>query len=324
MLNPTQKNRFEEDGFLVLENVLNEKDRQALFSEYSLLFDLIAEQRGHRTSAWHTLAFEQKFTHLVAQDPDAYEFLDISLPMRNDLDEKAGIHTGPAVFDLLTHPGILDIVESIIGPEIVSNPVQHVRIKPPESALDAAGRGNSNMARTGWHQDAAVMVEEADKSPILTVWIAVTDATPEMGCMQAIPGSHKWKNMGTHCPGKSGVGEIFIPGQLVDEHKLINLDIKAGGVVLLHKRTWHGAGPNLSDRVRWSFDLRYQPPGFNTGRDCFPEFLARSVSDQNKIPDKAADWAALWSNARMEIASGKRTAVFNERWLSNRDDPLCA
>ena len=40
---------------------------------------------------------------------------------------------GPAVFDVLTAPPLLDAVESIIGPEIYSNPTQHVRLKPPEA-----------------------------------------------------------------------------------------------------------------------------------------------------------------------------------------------
>ena len=40
--------------------------------------------------------------------------------------------TGPAVFALLRNQAILDAVESLIGPEIYANPVQHVRIKPPE------------------------------------------------------------------------------------------------------------------------------------------------------------------------------------------------
>lgn len=77
--------------------------------------------------------------------------------------------------------------------------------------------GSSNMARTGWHQDASVIVEEADNTPMLTVWVAITDATPEMGCMQAIPGSHRWPTLSMHCPGRSGVGEIFIPQHIVDQ-----------------------------------------------------------------------------------------------------------
>lgn len=324
MLNQNQLQQFKRDGFLVVENVLDSNTLQNLQNEYATLVDRLADKFSHSTSDWQSLNFEQKITHLIACDADVYEHIDISLPLKQGLDESAGVHTGPSVFELLTHQNILDIVESIIGPEIYSNPVQHVRIKPPEEALNDVARGNSNLARTGWHQDAAVIVEEAESSPILTVWVAVTDATPEMGCMQAVAGSHQWQSTSMHCPGRSGVGEIFIPAEMIDEHETVNLAVKAGGLVLLNKQTWHGAGPNRSDRLRWSFDLRYQPPGYNTGRECFPGFLARSTVDEDKVLTSAAEWQQSWATARTDIAQGTLDAVFNERWNRYRNDPLCA
>lgn len=324
MLNGKQLADFERDGFLVIENVIDEATRQALQQEYASLVDQVASDRHQQSADWASLSFEQRFTHLIAHDPDAYEHLDISLPMIDGMNHQSGVHTGAAVFALLTHPRLLDVVESIVGAEIVSNPVQHARIKPPESALNAAGRGNSNLARTGWHQDAAVIVESAEHVPILTAWVAITDATPQMGCMQAVAGSHRWQGLGLHCPGKSGLGEIYIPPGLVGDHTLTHLSVKAGGVVLLHKNTWHGAGPNQSDRMRWSFDLRYQPPGHPTGRSCFPEFLARSQATPDNVLTSAAQWQALWHRTRDDIAEGRVQAVFNERWQVNRTDPLCA
>ena len=47
------------------------------------------------------------------------------------------MHFGPAVFDLVTVPALLDLAEDLIGPEITSNPIQHVRIKPPSDALQS-------------------------------------------------------------------------------------------------------------------------------------------------------------------------------------------
>jgi len=324
MLSDAQVSAFDRDGFLVVDRVLSDADREPIFAEYQALVDTVAKVRGHTSVDWAALSFEQRITQLLSKDPAAYEFLDISLPLREGLDESAGMHAGPAVFSLLTHPKILDIVESVVGPELVSNPVQHVRIKPPESALNAEGRGNSNMSRTGWHQDAAVVLQDAEESPILTVWVAMTDATTQMGCMQAVPGSHRWASLGKHCPGRAGVGEIFIPPELVDAHPQVDLSVKAGGVVLLNKKTWHGAGPNNSDRIRWSFDLRYQPPGHTTGRECFPAFLARSVAQPNHVLQNANEWAESWQRARTEISAGKRDAVFNERWRRYRNDPMCA
>ena len=324
VLGKTQIRDFERNGFLILDDVLSEADREPLVAEYTELVERVAAARGHVDARWQALNFEQRFTRLVASDPDAYEFLDITLPLRNDLTTESGMHAGPAVFGLLTHPQLLDIAESIMGPEIVSNPVQHVRIKPPESALNAVGQGNSNMARTGWHQDAAVILEHAEASPILTVWVAVTDATSEMGCMQAVPGSHRWKGLGTHCPGRTGAGEIYIPQTLYKDHPAVDLPVRAGGVVLLHRKTWHGAGPNLSERIRWSFDLRYQPAGSATGRECFPHFLARSSTQADQVVACASDWSALWQQARMDIGCGAVQAVFNERWEQFSEDPICA
>lgn len=323
-LSQTHLDDFNRDGFLVVNDVLTETDRAPLFAEYAELINRVAVERGVAGTEWGTLTFEQRFTQLVAKDPNAYEFLDISLPLTNELTNASGMHMGPAVFDLLTHPNILDIAESVIGPEVISNPVQHARIKPPEAALNSAGAGNSNMGRTGWHQDAAVVLENAEASPILTVWVAMTNATPEMGCMRAVPGSHLWNDLGQHCPGKTGTGEIFIPRALVGDQPQVDLSVRAGGVVLLHKKTWHGAGPNKTNDVRWSFDLRFQPPGYATGRECFPEFLARSTANPHDVITKPSDWFELWRRAREDISNGTRRAVFNERWEKFNNDPMCA
>ncbi len=315
---------FEQDGFLILQNVLSESDRAPIVSEYDALINALGRDRGHADTAWESMSFEQRFTRLITTDPDAYEFLDISLPLSHDLSDSSGFHAGPAVFNLLTHPAILDIAESIVGPEVVSNPVQHTRIKPPERALNAVGQGNSNIAQTGWHQDAAVVLADAEASAILTVWVAMSDATPEMGCMRAIPGSHRWPDLAKHCPGSTGTGEIYIPSPLVSDHQPVDLAVGAGGVVLLHKKTWHGAGPNQTDSIRWSFDLRYQPSGQTTGRTCFPDFLARSTQTPDAVLSNAEHWSERWHNARRDIASGATQAVFNERWETYNTDPMCA
>jgi ectoine hydroxylase-related dioxygenase (phytanoyl-CoA dioxygenase family) len=324
MLSQTQRAQFDQHGYLIVENVIKPTLIEKLRREYAALIEQLYLTRNHNIPHWQTYSFEEKLGALIAIDPDAYEFIDISLPLRADLDELAGMYAGDAVFELLTSPDILDIAESIVGPEIISNPVQHARIKPPEDTLNDTGRGNSNMARTGWHQDAAVIVEDADDAPILTVWVAITDATREMGCMQAVPGSHRWPALGQHCPGRSGVGEIYIPSALVDQHQTVDLEVAAGGLVLLNRKTWHGAGPNTSDRIRWSFDLRYQPPGYHSGRECFPTFLARSRTHPDQCLSDPEDWRTLWRQAQTDIASGIRDAVFNERWNRYRNDPLCA
>ena len=80
-----------------------------------------------------------------------------------------------AWLDYARHPGILDLVAQLIGPDIVLWGSQ-VFCKPPVTEA------------MPWHQDGQYWPIR----PIATcsVWMALDDATPENGCMRYIPGSH--------------------------------------------------------------------------------------------------------------------------------------
>ena len=70
----------------------------------------------------------------------------------------------------------------------------------------------------------------------------------------------------------------------------------------MHKHTIHGALPNLSDTIRWSFDLRYNPTGQATGRQVFPGFVARSRQNPDSELRDPDQWSQLWTQARTEMA----------------------
>ena len=70
--------------------------------------------------------------------------------------------------------------------------------------------------------------------------------------------------------------------------------MKRGSALFMHRRTMHSSLRNLSDGVRWSFDLRYQPIGQPTGRPWFPAFVARSRRDPSRRCATGARWADLW------------------------------
>ena len=72
------------------------------------------------------------------------------------------MHRGPAVFNLLRSPRLLNGVEHFIGPEVYSNPIQHVRIKVPERLVPTENQNDMN-SRTPWHQDASTVTAEAKR-----------------------------------------------------------------------------------------------------------------------------------------------------------------
>jgi hypothetical protein len=91
--------------------------------------------------------------------------------------------------------------------------------------------------------------------------------------------------------------------------------MKRGDVLFLTKRTCHSSLSNVSDNIRWSFDLRYNPIGQATGRGAFPGFVARSRSNPASELRDATEWANLWRATRQRMAAENENFVFN-RWNS--------
>ncbi len=315
--------RFAEEGYLVVENLLDQElDIRPVVQEYQELLDRLVERsyaQGKLTSTYRDLPFDQRLTRVMKESGEPYHmYMDISLPL-GDIKADSPIHLGPAVFNLLTSPRLLDAVESLIGPEIYVNPVQHVRIKPPERLLDGQYR-YSLAGSTPWHQDQGVVLEEADESDILTVWMAITDATIQNGCLLVVPGSHTG-GLVPHCPvTKAGVRATHIAESYQRTEEAIPLPMKSGSVLFLNRRTMHASLANESDSIRWSYDLRYNPIGQPTGRPGFPGFVARSRSHPETEVHDHRVWANLWLQARATRAGVGHPAY--HRWQS--DSPDCA
>ena len=313
--------QFEQEGYFVGEGILDpDEDLQPVVDEYDELLDRLAREwhsDGRLSSTYEDLCFAERLSHVARETEGAYvNWLDISLPQKN-IAPDTPMHHGPAVFELLRNTRLLDAVEQFVGPEIFSNPVQHVRIKPPERFLPEAAREGSLAGRTFWHQDLGVVTEEADETNILTVWLPVTDATEENGCLVVGRGSHK-NGLGLHCytgdPKKQGIPQEHLVGEQVP------VPMKKGDVLFMDRLTMHSSLPNVSDDIRWSFDLRYNPTGDATGRPWFPGFIARSRSNPDSELRDAAAWSELWCTTRSELAQSDNPGF--QRWDPN--DPQCA
>jgi hypothetical protein len=318
--NKVDVDRFNAQGYLVVEDVLDPKeDLDPVIAEYEAVLDGLTERwvrEGKIKATYRELPFAKRFAQVLREaGPEAkmMSFFDISLPF-SGVTEDTPIHLGPKVFGLLSNPKLLDVVEQFVGGEIYSNPIQHTRIKPPERDVPEELRGNSLLSRTDWHQDRGVHLPEADDTQMLTVWLPITDATEENGCLCAIPGSHQ-EGLVTHCNTKG----LFIPDELLDG-KPRALPIRRGGMLLFHHLTKHASLHNDSDGIRWSFDLRYHPIGQPTGRPAFPGFIARSRQNPASALTNWQDWGDLWRNARSRLAAAEAGAF--TRWTGK--EPICA
>ena len=318
MLTSAQIQSFNQSGYLVVESLLDDE----LLSDIRREYELTLRRECQR---WHELgklgaefvdqSFDEQLLATIDAGLDYFQPLDISLPI-SEFQPEVPIHLGEQVFRMMRNEKTLDAVEDLIGPELTSNPIQHVRIKPPLAQV-AEGEDRAHIIGTDWHQDRAVARKEADLTRMVTVWIAITDATLENGCLQVIPGSHK-EVMHPHCPAR----QLGIPHQTIDIDSAMPLPVKAGGAVLFHPLTIHGSRENTSDSIRWSFDLRYNVTGDATGRPQFPDFIARSRQNPSSELHDWKTWSDSWLATRERLAGHYQDPLSYHCW--NGSEPICA
>ncbi|PSL21013.1 phytanoyl-CoA dioxygenase family protein [Shimia abyssi] len=146
-------------------------------------------------------------------------------------------------------PRILDIVQGLIGPDILIYGVEFF-IKEPHTKH-----------RVGMHQDLTYWGLGAIDG-LVTAWLALSPATSQSGCMDFVRGSHKNPIL----PHEDTFSEdnLLSRGQEVrvnvpDTDK-VPIEIHPGQMSLHHGLTIHGSGPNTSNDRRIAAVIRYVTP----------------------------------------------------------------
>ena len=149
--------------------------------------------------------------------------------------------------DLVRAPRVLDAVEDLIGPDILCW-TTHWFIKEPRSPQYVS-----------WHQDSNYW--GLDTEGLVSVWVALSPATAESGCMRLLPGSHREAPL----PHVDTYAEdnMLTRGQTildVDESRAVNVELATGDAALFAYEIAHASHPNRSDDRRIAVVLRYMPP----------------------------------------------------------------
>jgi hypothetical protein len=152
------------------------------------------------------------------------------------------------VYRIVAHPAVLDAVESVLGPNILVWGAQWFPKLPGDNAY------------VSWHQDGTYWGLHPPN--VTTAWIALSDSTPENGCMRVVPGTHhtpKLPQRETYAPDNmlSRGQEIAVQ---VDESRAVDLVLQPGEMSLHHIGIVHGSGPNRSDHARIGLAVRYIGP----------------------------------------------------------------
>ena len=316
-LSDRQVQHFEDEGYLVIEDLFTDAELQPVIDEISADLDKRCREavaQGKLSRTYEEYDFEHRLTHVDAENKE------ISKSM---WDMKVVL---PSFFGLMTNPKLLNVAEQFCGPELIASSVYRLRPKVP----------SHSWSPVPWHQDSGYFEPYCDMGLILTVWVPLVDATEERGCLWVTPRAHKG-GLFFHKPDDMG-HYLVIPDEEFGGHQTVPAPVPKGGVLLLTNRTPHASFENKTDVVRWSMDLRYQSSALPTNAKITrvagetisnptvgvplacnppePDFLVRSRTRPNEVLKTAEEFIALRKNHVYQMAT--------DRWgysVAKRKDP---
>ncbi len=271
----TNSEKFVEDGYLVVEDVLQSEDLAPLIAVISEVVDTRSREfynTGTISDVYENMPFERRWSAILQECGKENEVF--------------GWHTlvfSEALFELITHPKVLDVVEALIGSEIQFNGDFWVRPKLP----------NEKLTTLPWHQDSAYM-PQTENDTHLTVWLPLVDVQTENGALQFLPGSHTDGLQTYH----RVEGEVFAVPVLppTSSHADIDtLEMKKGDLLIFNNLVFHRSLLNRSDAIRWSVDFRFSRTG--TSLDgLWHEAIACPVREPHskQCPTSWDTWHAQW------------------------------
>lgn len=188
-------------------------------------------------------------------------------------------------YNLTFNERVLDVVEDLIGPNILVF-ASRFWIK----------KGNDGNYVT-WHQDSAYFGLEPND--LVTVWLALTEASPEMGCMKVIPKSHLGK---THAHEETfHKKNLLARGQAIpniDDRAFEYMALKTGQFSCHHERIVHGSDANQSNNSRIGLGIFYIPTHVKSTIGRRTAYLVRGVDgygnwDPDPVPKGRFDQEIL-------------------------------
>jgi len=158
-----------------------------------------------------------------------------------------GIHGDGAFLDLATDSDIVDLVEQIIGPDVI--------LWGCQSFCKPGGHG----MEVPWHQDGHYW--PIRPLATCTAWVAIDDSVAENGCMRVVPGSHNPPRLLRHL--RDDRDDLTLNQRVADEHldetRAVDVELEAGQLSLHDVYLVHGSAANRSTRRRAGIAIRYLP-----------------------------------------------------------------
>lgn len=234
------KRNYDENGFVVVENLLGIQEIEALKNR---LEEIISGRLNHVPEANFDL------------EPDVLKGKVTPATKMDALRVVRNLSSHDALFlSAAKNQRTLDVVEAILGPNIKIYGDQ-LLMKPPFYGIEKP-----------YHQDSAYW--SIRPMALVTCWLALDEATVENGCLHFIRGSHK---LGLIEHGEKWmVGDredMQVSGSMIDRSKEVAAPLRPGSGSFHHSLTLHRSSPNRSPHRRRGWAVAYMSAESTYGDD---------------------------------------------------------
>jgi ectoine hydroxylase-related dioxygenase (phytanoyl-CoA dioxygenase family) len=216
MLSTTQRDKYRDQGAIVVEGLLDDSTRTLM---KRVLADLVERSRAVAT---HDSVYDLEPGHSHAEP----RVRRIKTPHR--------VH--PVFAEFMRSPRLLAVLCDLLGPS--------VRLHGSKLNLKAPHFGSP----VEWHQDWAFYPHTNDD--LLAVGVMLDDTSVDNGALYVIPGTHKGPTYDHHGPDGRFCGAMDFAGSGLSFDDAIPCVGPAGSCSFHHVRLVHGSAQNQSDRSR--------------------------------------------------------------------------
>lgn len=190
-------------------------------------------------------SLQQSLDQLIRDNPGVRPEKLVSAHIEGQNDE--GVKGSRRFLELAMHKPIVDMVEQLIGPDVILWGC-HVFCKPPAEGFE-----------TPWHQDGHYW--PIRPLATCTVWVALEPSTRDNGCLRVIPGSHR--NQVLHPHLHEDRNDLTLNQRMADgafdERQAVDLALEPGQMSMHDVYMIHGAQANRSNQRRTGVALRFMP-----------------------------------------------------------------
>ena len=136
-----------------------------------------------------------------------------------------------------------------------------------------------------WHQDYGYWYKNGFLYPdaLISVMLALTEATKQNGCLQVLKASHKMGRFEHVFAGEQQGADMPFVEEALKICERVYVELNPGDVLFFHPNLLHMSAANLSDKPRWSlisaYNLSYNKPFREKNTSC--------ITPVNMVPDSA-------------------------------------